>query len=215
MKRISIMNKSYELLNTITASIGMILSYIGFIFLVILSNKYGTYWHVIWCSVYGITLMLLHTSSTLCHGVASPNIKNKFLLMDRSCIYLLIAGTYTPIALISLYGIFGFSIFSAIWSLSILGIFLKIKNIKPFSNFEVFLCLFMGWFALIGIKQLIDKMDMNGIILIFVGGLLFTVGVFFLMWKTFRHSHAIWHLFYIAGCVCHYFTIIFYTIPYK
>ena len=78
MKRISIMNKSYELLNTITASIGMILSYIGFIFLVILSNKYGTYWHVIWCSVYGITLMLLHTSSTLYHGVVSPNIKNKF-----------------------------------------------------------------------------------------------------------------------------------------
>ena len=199
------MNKSYELLNTITASIGMILSYIGFIFLVILSNKYGTYWHVIWCSVYGITLMLLHTSSTLCHGAASPNIKNKFLVMDRSCIYLLIAGTYTPIALINLYGILGFSIFSAIWSLSILGIFLKIKNIKPFSNFEVFLCLFMGWFALIGIKQLIDKMDMNGTILIFIGGLLFTVGVFFLMWKTFRYSHAIWHLFYIAGCVCHYY----------
>ena len=209
------MNKPFEYLNTITASIGMLLSYIGFIFLVILANKYGTYWHVIWCGVYGITLMLLHTSSTLYHGVVSPNIKNKFHLMDQSCIYLLIAGTYTPIALINLYGILGFSIFSAIWSLSILGIFLKIKGIEPFSNFEVFLCLFMGWFALIGIKQLVDKMDMNGIILIFIGGFLFTVGVFFLMWKTFRHSHAIWHLFYVSGCVCHYFTIIFYVIPLK
>ena len=209
------MNKPFEYLNTITASIGMLLSYIGFIFLVILANKYGTYWHVIWCGVYGMTLVLLHTSSTLYHGVVSPNVKNKFHLMDQSCIYLLIAGTYTPIALINLYGILGFSIFSAIWSLSILGIFLKIKNIKPFPNFEVFLCLFMGWFALIGIKQLIDKMDMNGIILIFLGGLFFSIGVLFYFWKSFRYSHAIWHLFYISGCICHYLTIIGYTIPYK
>ena len=209
------MNKSHELLNVITASIGMILSFIGFIFLVILTNKFGTYWHMIWCSVYGITLMLLHTSSTLCHGVASPNIKNKFLVMDRSCIYLLIAGTYTPIALINLYGVFGFSIFSVIWLLSVLGIFLKIKNIQPFKNFEVFLYLFMGWFALIGIKELMNVMDINGIILIFSGGLFFSIGLFFYMWETFRYNHAIWHLFYISGCICHYLTIVGYTIPYK
>ena len=135
--------------------------------------------------------------------------------MDQSCIYLLIAGTYTPVALINLYGFFGFSIVSVIWLLSILGIFLKIKDIKPFKNFEVFLCLFMGWFALIGIKELMNVMDINGIILIFLGGLLFSIGLFFYMWETFRYSHAIWHLFYISGCICHYLTIIGYTIPYK
>ena len=157
----------------------------------------------------------LHTSSTLYHGAVSPNIKKKFLLMDQSCIYLLIAGTYTPIALINLNGILGFLIFSAIWALTILGIFLKIKNIKPFSNFEIFLCLFMGWFALIGIKELMNTMDMNGIILIFSGGLFFSIGVFFLKWESFRYSHAIWHLLVLGGCICHYFTIIYYIIPYK
>jgi hemolysin III len=135
--------------------------------------------------------------------------------MDQSCIYLLIAGTYTPIALINLYGVFGFSIFTAIWSLSILGIYLKIKNIQPFPNFELFLCLFMGWFALIGIKGLMNTMDINGMILIFVGGLLFSIGVLFYISKKLSYGHAIWHLFYISGCICHYFTIVLYTMPYN
>jgi len=209
------MNKSFEYLNTITASIGMLLSYIGFIFIIIIGMEYGNYWNLIWSIIYGLTLILLHTSSTLYHGVVQSHIKNKFRLMDQSCIYLLIAGTYTPVALINLYGFFGFSIVSVIWLLSILGIFLKIKDIKPFKNFEVFLCLFMGWFALIGIKELMNVMDINGIILIFSGGLFFSIGLFFYMWETFRYSHAIWHLFYISGCICHYLTIVGYTIPYK
>ena len=209
------MNKPFEYLNTITASIGMLLSYIGFIFIIIIGIEYGSYWNLIWSIIYGLTLILLHTSSTLYHGIVQYNVKNKFRLMDQSCIYLLIACTYTPIALINLYGFFGFSIVSVIWLLSILGIFLKIKDIKPFKNFEVFLCLFMGWFALIGIKELMNVMDINGIILIFSGGLLFSIGLLFYMWETFRYGHAIWHLFYISGCICHYFTIVGYTIPYK
>ena len=193
----------------------MLLSYIGFIFLIILGMQYGSYWNLIWSGVYGVTLILLHTSSTLYHGTIDSAIKKKFHLMDQLCIYLLIAGTYTPIALINLYGTFGFSIFGVIWLLSLLGIFLKVKNIQPFQNFEVFLCLFMGWFALIGIKELTNTMDMNGIILIFLGGLFFSIGVLFYSWKSFRYGHAIWHLFYISGCICHYLTIIGYTIPYK
>ena len=209
------MNKPFEYFNTITASIGMLLSYIGFIFIIIIGMEYGSYWNLIWSIIYGLTLILLHTSSTLYHGVVQSHIKNKFRLMDQSCIYLLIAGTYTPVALINLYGFFGFSIVSVIWLLSILGIFFKINDIQPFKNFEVFLCLFMGWFALIGIKELMNVMDINGIILIFSGGLLFSIGLLFYMWETFRYSHAIWHLFYISGCICHYFTIVGYTIPYK
>ena len=193
----------------------MLLSYIGFIFIIIISMKYGSYWNLIWSVTYGITLILLHTSSTFYHGVVHTNIKKKLRLMDQSCIYLLIAGTYTPIALINLYGVFGFSIFAVIWLLSILGIFLKIKDIQPFRNFEVFLYLFMGWFALIGIKELLNVMDINGIILIFSGGLFFSIGLLFYIWETFKYSHAIWHLFYISGCICHYLTIIGYAIPYK
>jgi len=209
------MSKPFEYSNTITASVGMLLSYIGFIFIIITGIQYGSYWNLIWSILYGVTLILLHTSSTLYHGIMHANTKKKFRLMDQSCIYLLIAGTYTPIALINLYGIFGLSIFSVIWSLSILGIFLKIKNIQPFQNFEVFLCLFMGWFALIGIKELVNSMDINGMILIFLGGLFFSIGILFYISKTLRYGHAIWHLFYIFGCICHYFTIVLYTMPHK
>jgi hemolysin III len=209
------MKKNIEYSNTITASIGMLLSYIGFIYIIMLGMKYGNYWNLFWSVIYGVTLILLHTSSTFYHGAVNPNIKKKFRLMDHSCIYLLIAGTYTPIALINLYGAFGISIFSIIWLLSILGIFLKIKGIQPFKNFEVFLYLFMGWFALIGIKELINVMDINGIILIFSGGLFFTIGLFFYIGEISRYSHAFWHLFYISGCICHYLAIVSYTIPYK
>ena len=97
------MNKPYEYLNTITASIGMILSYIGFIFLIFLTNKYATNWDLICCGVYGITLMILHTISTAYHGITYPKIKSKLRYLDHSSIYLLIAGTYTPILLINLY----------------------------------------------------------------------------------------------------------------
>ena len=209
------MNKPFEYSNTITAGVGMLLSILGFISIIFIGLEYGSHWNLVCSIVYGTTLVLLHTSSTLYHGTMNAKIKKKFRLMDQSCIYLLIAGTYTPIALINLYGSFGFTILSIIWLLSITGVFLKIKNIQPFKNFEVCLCLFMGWFALIGIRELMNAMDINGMILIFVGGLFFSLGVFFYISKTLRYSHAIWHLFYISGCICHYFTIVLYTIPHK
>tara|TARA_Y100001970_G_C13915016_1_gene690495 strand:+ start:114 stop:746 length:633 start_codon:yes stop_codon:yes gene_type:complete len=209
------MNKPYEYLNTITASIGMLLSYVAFFYIIIIGVQSKSYWNLMCGIIYGTTLVLLHTSSTLYHGAINLNLKKKFRLMDQSCIYLLIAGTYTPVALINLYGAFGFSIFSVIWILAILGIFLKIKNIQPFLHFEVFLYLFMGWFALVGIKELIYVMDMNGVILIFSGGLFFSIGIFFYFWEKYKHGHAIWHLFYISGCICHYLAIAVYTIPYK
>ena len=130
------MNKSFEYLNTITASIGMLLSYIGFIFIIIIGMKYGSYWNLIWSVIYGLTLILLHTSSTFYHGVVNTNIKKKFRLMDQSCIYLLIAGTYTPIVMINLYGAWGWSLFGVIWGLFLVGVFFELTNIIPFKNYQ-------------------------------------------------------------------------------
>ena len=174
------MHKINELLNTATASFGMLLSCIGFFFLVILSNTYGDYWKLLGCIIYGTTLVLLHTASTLHHGVALyTEIKKNFLIIDLSCIYLLIAGTYTPIILVCLYNFLGITMLAIVWVLAIVGIIITINNLKPFENFDLFLYLFMGWFALIGIKELISVMNVNGIILIFLGGLFFTIGTFF------------------------------------
>ena len=209
------MNKPFESLNTITASIGMILSYIGFIFLIISANKHATNWHLIWSGIYGITLIILHTSSTAYHGITRPDIKSKLRYLDHSSIYLLIAGTYTPIALINLYGIWGWSLFGIIWGLLSIGIFLKVMDIRPFKNYEIYLYLTMGWLSVIAIKPLYSNMNLIGILLIVFGGLFFTIGIFFYIWDNKKYFHAIWHLFYISGCICHYFAIVFYTIPYK
>jgi len=209
------MNKPFEYVNTITAGLGMILSYIGFIFLIILANKQATYWHLIWCVVYGISLMILHTSSTVYHGVTYSKIKNKLRYLDHSSIYLLIAGTYTPIALINLYGAWGWSLFGVIWGLFLIGVFLKVMDIKPFKNYELYLYAMMGWLSIIAIKPLYNNMDLIGFLLIIFGGLFFTIGIFFYIWDNKKYFHAIWHLFYISGCACHYFAILFYTIPYK
>ena len=210
------MNTTNETLNTLTSSIGMILSYIGFFFLVLLSTNESDYLKVISCIIYGITLIMLHTASTLHHSRALYNkINKKFLNFDLSCIYLLIAGTYTPVILVCLYNYIGISIVSIIWGLAIIGIIMVISDYKPFNNFDLYLYLFMGWFALIGINQLIDVMNINAIILIFIGGIFFTIGTFFLKQKNSRYGHAIWHLFVIMGCSCHYFVIILYVIPYK
>jgi len=209
------MNKPFEYLNTITASVGMILSYIGFIFLVILSNKYGNYWHVALSSVYGATLILLHTSSTIYHGATHPEIKSKLRYLDHSTIYLLIAGTYTPILLINLYGVLGWILFGIVWGLFGIGVFLKIRDITPFKNYENYLYLTMGWLSIIAIKPLYDNIDFMGFLLIIFGGLFFTVGIFFYIWDNKKYFHAIWHLFVLFGCACHYFSILFYVIPFK
>tara|TARA_B100001013_G_scaffold311709_1_gene217021 strand:- start:598 stop:1233 length:636 start_codon:yes stop_codon:yes gene_type:complete len=208
-------NKSFERLNTITAGIGMILSYAGFVFLVILANKYGNYWHLIWCIFYGMTLIILHTSSTFYHGAVSPKIKNILRYFDHSGIYILIAGTYTPIVLINLYGIWGWILFGVIWGLSIIGITLKVTNTKPFKNYENYLYLLMGWLAIVATKPLVNNIDFMGFLLIILGGVFFTIGIFFYIWDNKKYFHAIWHLFVLAGCTCHYFSILFYVIPFR
>ena len=159
---------------------------------------------------------MLHTASTLHHSRALyDKINKKFLNFDLSCIYLLIAGTYTPIILVYLNNNFGISILSIIWVLAIIGIVIVLADYKPFDKFDLYLYLFMGWFALIGINQLINVMNMNAIKLIFLGGFFFTVGIFFLNQKKSKYGHAVWHSFVIMGCSCHYFVVILYVIPFK
>ena len=209
------MNKPFELFNTITASIGMILSYIGFVFLIISADKYATNWHLIWCTFYGFTLIILHTSSTLYHGVTYSKLKKKLRYLDHIGIYLLIAGTYTPIVLINLYGVLGWSLFGIIWGLFFIGVLFKLKDIIPFRNYENYLYLTMGWFVLISIKPLYNSIDLIGFLLIFFGGLFFSIGILFYIWDNKKYFHAIWHLFVLFGCACHYFSILFYVIPYK
>ena len=210
------MNKPFEYVNTITAGIGMALSYVGFVFLIILAAQYGTYWHVMCCSVYGASLVILHTASTFYHGITNTNLKIKFKYFDYVGIYMLIAGTYTPIMLINLYGGLGWTIFGIVWTLAVIGIFFRVKDITPFKNYENYLYLAMGWLIIFTIKPFYESIDFVGFLLVVLGGLSFTFGIFFNIWDNKqKYFHGIWHFFVILGCGCHYFSILFYVIPYK
>ena len=205
---------SERLFNTITHGIGSILSIVALVLMVVYASYNSDAWSIVGVSIFGSTLILLYMSSTLYHAFSNGRVKQIFKTLDQSFIYLLIAGTYTPICLINLYGPWGWSMFGVIWGLCLIGIFLKIMDITPFKNYENYLYLTMGWLALIGIYPIIIHFTKMPIILLFLGGILFTVGILFYIWDNKKYFHAIWHLFVIGGSVCHYLLIILYVIPY-
>jgi hemolysin III len=202
-----------EIANSIMHGLGIILSIAGLATLTAFSSVFGTYWHIIGCSIYGATQIFMYTASTLYHGIQSPHAKAIFRILDHSAIYLLIAGTYTPFALVNLRGPWGWSILVVIWGLAILGIGLQSRLLKFGRVVTTIPYIAMGWVVLIAIKPLIDSVSIGGIILLLGGGLAYTVGSIFYIWKRLPYHHAIWHGFVLLGSILHFFAILFYVIP--
>ncbi|HWR37268.1 MAG TPA: hemolysin III family protein [Clostridia bacterium] len=203
---------SEEIANSVTHGIGLLLSIAGLVVLVVLAALRGTAWHVVSCSVYGATLVLLYLSSTLYHTVQGPRVKRVFRVFDHSAIYLLIAGTYTPFTLIHLRGPLGWSLFGTIWGLTILGIVFKTFAVDAFAILSTALYIVMGWLAVLGIRPLLHALNWHGFLWLLGGGMFYTIGVIFFASQR-RYAHAVWHLFVLGGSVCHYFAIVFYVIP--
>jgi len=204
---------SNELANSVTHGIGFVLSIVGLVVLVVLAEVNGGARHVVACSIYGSTLVVLYLASTLYHSIWSPRIKRIFKTIDHMAIYLLIAGTYTPFTLISLRGGWGWSVFGVIWGLALLGIVYKIFFIGRWRGASVAIYLAMGWFCVIAFKPLIASLSAGGVSWLVAGGLAYSVGVIFYVWKTLPYHHAIWHLFVMAGSLCHFFSIMLYVLP--
>jgi hemolysin III len=162
-------------------------------------------------SVYGVTLVLLYGISTAYHGVRVPKAKHLLRIMDHAAIYFLIAGTYTPFALISLRGVWGWSLLGIIWALAASGVIFKVFFIGRFPRASVALYLGMGWLAMVAVRQLFVHLPTMGLILVFAGGLFYTLGVLFFAFDYKRFHHAIWHLFVLAGSVCHFFAVLIST----
>lgn len=204
-----------ERLNTITHLLAAIVSIPGLIYLLILAMETNDPWKIISVSVYGASLVLLFVSSTLCHAVSSGRYAKLFEKMDHLSIYLLIAGTYTPFMLVTLRGVWGWSIFAAVWSLAAIGMLIDIwprrdqSSVKePSRVVQLVIYLVMGWLVLIPFKPLTEKLAPDAITLLTVGGVLYTVGVvFFILSDRMKHAHGIWHLFVIGGSVSHYVSI--------
>jgi hemolysin III len=202
-----------EVANTITHGIGLLLSVVGFVVLLVLAALRGTAWHIVACSIYGATLICLYTASTLYHAVISPRVKRALRIFDHSAIYLLIAGTYTPFLLVSLRGPWGWSLFGVIWGLALAGVLFKIWFVERFVILSTAVYIAMGWLVVIAAKPVITHVPSTALIWLLAGGLAYTGGVIFFAAKRIPYSHAIWHLFVLAGSICHYFAVLFTVIP--
>jgi len=202
-----------EIANAITHGIGLLLSIAGFVVLLVLAALRGTAWHIVACSIYGATLICLYTASTLYHAVISPRVKRALRIFDHSAIYLLIAGTYTPFLLVSLRGPWGWSLFGVIWGLALVGVLFKFWFVERFAILSTAVYIAMGWLVVIAAKPVITHLSLTAIIWLLAGGLAYTGGVIFFAAKRIPYGHAIWHLFVLAGSICHYFAVLSTVIP--
>lgn len=198
-----------EIVNSITHGIGALLSVVALVVLIVVAGKYGDVLHLVSFSIYGVTLILLYLSSTLYHSFSSPRIKNLFARFDHVSIFLLIAGTYTPILLTSIGGVWGWSLFGVIWGLALVGAVIRSIYLHRFRKLMVAVYLLMGWMFVIAGKQVYLSLPSISLTFLILGGIAYSVGVIFYMWRKLPYSHGIWHLFVLAGSVLHFFAIYF------
>jgi hemolysin III len=197
-----------ELVNSITHGVGLVLSIAGFAVLLTLAIMHGSALRIVSCAIYGSTLICVYAASTLYHGIASPRFKHALKIFDHCAIYLLIAGTYTPFLLVNLGGGWGWSLLGVIWGLAMAGILLKFWFVDHFKIFSTAVYLAMGWLAIVAAKPLLQHVSTQGIVWLVAGGLMYTIGVAFFAAPRLRHGHAIWHVFVMAGSICHYVAVL-------
>jgi hemolysin III len=202
-----------EVANATTHGFGLVLSVVGFVVLLILAISYGDGWFVAGSVVYGTSLVVLYAASTVYHTVIHVRTKRYLQLLDHCCIYLLIAGTYTPFLLTVLRGTFGESVLAFIWALAAIGIALKLVFRDRMNVLGIVLYLAMGWIGVFAIKPMYDAMGLVPLILVLGGGVSYTLGMIFFGWHRIRHHHAIFHVFVLAGSILHYAAIVGFLIP--
>lgn len=202
-----------EIFNAVTHGIGTLLAVAGLVLLVVFAYFFGDTWHVVSFSIYGTTLVLLYLASTLYHSFTNERVKHVFKIIDHSAIYLLIAGTYTPFTLIPLHGTLGWTLFGVVWSCAAIGITFQIFFVKRFKLLSTICYVVMGWFIVIAIRPLVATIAAPGIWLLIAGGLFYTVGSIFYLWRKLPYNHAIWHLFVLAGSISHFFAVLYYVLP--
>ncbi|TKB25154.1 hemolysin III family protein [Desulfopila sp. IMCC35006] len=217
MKQIESVNLRYslyeEIANSITHGIGLLFAIAGLGVLTAFASLYGDAWHIVACSIFGGTMILLYTASTLYHSIQWHSARPLLRTLDHCAIFLLIAGTYTPFTLVNLRGPWGWSLFGTIWGLAIIGIVLEIFLSPRLRHLVIALYISMGWVMVVAIKPMLGAVAPGGLILLLAGGLCYTIGVPLYIKKSIPFNHAIWHLFVLAGTSLHFFAILLYVIP--
>lgn len=196
-----------EIFNSISHGVGALLSVAGCVVLIVLCAVNQGAMEVVAASIYGASLIILYTMSTLYHALTNEKAKKVFQILDHDTIFLLIAGTYTPITLCILEGALGWIIFGIIWGTAVIGTVFSSINLQKFRKFSTLCYVVMGWGIILAIKPLTENCPKISIIFLLIGGAFYSVGVIFYAKKRYKYFHSIWHLFVVGGSIFHYFAI--------
>lgn len=201
-----------EVFNSLTHGVGALLGIAGLVILLVFAAIDGNAWKIVSSALFGASMVFLYTSSTLYHAVSG---RKKVILnkIDHAAIYVLIAGTYTPFMLVTLRGPWGWSLFGAIWGLTVAGIVFKLYFYTPkLRTLSALLYIVMGWLVIVATRPLLENLSSGGLWWLLAGGVSYTAGVVFYLWKKLPFGHGIWHLFVLGGTVCHYFAILLHVV---
>jgi len=198
-----------EIFNSITHGIGILLSIAALVILIVFAALHGDGWHIVSFTIFGVSLVLLYTSSTLYHSITNAKAKSVFARLDHASIFILIAGTYTPILLTTLRGVMGWVLFGIVWGCAITGVVIRSIYLYRFRKLMVGFYLVMGWMFVLALKSVITHLPAVSLVFLFIGGLTYSLGVIFYAWRNLRFGHGIWHLFVLGGSIMHFFAILY------
>lgn len=201
-----------EWLNSVTHGIGAALAIAGLVAMLVVSVSQGDPWKIVSASLYGSTLILMFLSSTLYHAISHAKARAILRQADHLAILYLIAGSYTPFTLVTLNGVWGWSIFGVVWGLTLVGTVLQLSPARHIKALMVTLYLLMGWVVVVAIKPLMANLAAGGLTLLVAGGIAYSVGVIFYVNKRIPLNHAIWHLFVLAGAALHFLAVFLYVL---
>ena len=204
-----------EKINIASHAIGFLLSIVALFLLVRHALFNGGVLHIVSFSIYGVSLIVLYASSTFYHSAKKPKLRNKLRVFDHASIYILIAGTYTPYALITLNGELGWILFGLSWGIASIGVVLKLFFTGKYKLISTLMYIFMGWMIVFFIDPLIDALSSDGLIWLVVGGISYTVGAIIYSIKKIQFNHAIFHIFVLVGSFSHFASVFFHVLPYQ
>lgn len=213
MAQTHVYSKEEEIANAVTHGIGALLSVAALVLLIVFSSLYGTVWHVVSFTIFGSFMVILYFSSTMVHALPYGKAKDLFEIFDHASIYLFIAGSYTPFTFIVIQGSLGWTLFGIVWGLAIAGTVFKVFFVKKYLFTSTILYVAMGWLVVFGWNQIIENLHFHGVMLLVAGGICYTVGAVFYVWRGFKYHHAVWHIFVIAGTATHFFCVLLYLLP--
>lgn len=202
-----------EKFNIISHGFGFALSIPGLFLLISKAIQFGELTHLVSFSIFGASMILLYAASTFYHSAKSEKWRYRLNILDHASIYVLIAGTYTPFALVTLDGILGWSIFGLVWAMALTGVVLKLFYTGRYNSLSTIMYVVMGWIIVFAVKPLLDNLDPAGFLWLLAGGISYTIGAVIFSFEKIKFNHAIFHIFVLFGSFCHFLSIYYYVLP--